>query len=85
MNSITVQVVITCDFKNNNISLSEFKNEIKVSYNDESDHIILNNNNNNNSINFCKLNPKRKIHKIVGCSEPLYNVDKMEALWLLLL
>jgi hypothetical protein len=35
----------------------------------------------NGSIKLCLLNPYRKIHKLVGCSQPLFNVDKLEAKW----
>ncbi|CAF1031953.1 unnamed protein product [Adineta steineri] len=35
----------------------------------------------NGSIKLCLLNPYRKIHKLAGCSQPLFNVHQLEAKW----
>ena len=35
----------------------------------------------NSSVKLCRLDPQRKIHKLVGCSQPLFNVDQLEARW----
>ena len=35
----------------------------------------------NGYVKLCLLNPYRKIHKLAGCSQPLFNVDQLEAKW----
>ncbi|CAF4003831.1 unnamed protein product, partial [Rotaria sordida] len=35
----------------------------------------------NGSVVLCPLDVNRKIYTLVGCSQPLYNVDKLEAKW----
>lgn len=35
----------------------------------------------NGALWLCRLNPRRKIHRIIGCSQPLYNVSHLEKKW----
>ena len=35
----------------------------------------------NSSLKLCRLDARRRIHKLVGCSQPLFNVDRLEAKW----
>ena len=32
-------------------------------------------------VRLCRLDPYRKVHYLVGCSQPLFNIDKLEAKW----